>query len=173
MKYLWKAGVFLVCCLMLAACGSRREYINLKKDGSEYIVDNVHFYYPNRYALDGKQTDNLTIHFSDGNETIFYEVIEDETQNELSDRDELYSAELEQKGASNIVVSQPILESGLTVNEITGSYVDTKIRFKHIVYFTDTHTYVYGYVASIEDYDKNSKEMTAFLQSIVIEDREE
>lgn len=170
MKIIWKVGAFFVCCLLLVGCGSREEYTNLKKEGSEYIVDNVRFYYPNRFQLDGDQTDNISIHFHDDMESVYYEVHEDETVNELTDRDELYVAELEQEGASNIVVSEPILESGLKVYEITGSFLDTGMRFKHIVYFTQTHTYVYAYLATIEDYDKNQEEMTEFLHSIVVEE---
>ncbi|MFV0394359.1 MAG: hypothetical protein ACK5LC_08180 [Coprobacillaceae bacterium] len=173
MRGLWKVGVFSTCCLMLVACGSRLEYTSLKKEGTEYVMDNVRFYYPNRYELDGELTNNETIHFHDDEESIFYEVTEDETVNELKDRDELYTAELEQNGASNIVISMPILESGLTVYEITGSYVDTGMRFKHIVYFTDEHTYVYGYMATTEKYEANSKEITTFLQSIVVEENKE
>lgn len=170
MKYVWKLVGFIACCLLLVACNSQTDNVNLKKEGTEYRIENVRFYYPDRYELDYKGEDNTSILFHSEEEYIFYEVIEDETDNELNHRDELYIGELQLEGASNIVVSQPNLRSGLTVYEITGSYIDRNLRFKHVVYFTEAHTYIYGYMATFEDYEENIKEMTAFLQSIVIEE---
>jgi hypothetical protein len=169
MKYIRRVSVLLFCCLLLSACHTGETYVSVEKEGTEYIADNVHFYYPNRYTI-GEQTDKI-LQLQDETEVLFYEAREDETINELTDRDELYVAELEMGGASNFSVSMPILDSGLTVYEITGSYIDQEERFKHIVYFTEGYTYVYGYQGTIEDYEENIVEMTMFLKSIVVEER--
>lgn len=179
MLRLQKMGGYIAICAMLIACGSRLDYPNLKKEGSEYQVnDNVRFYYPDKYELQEQSEEELQAsqiyheikYFKYEDERLFYAVTSDETDNELTDRDELYIGELEQEGAKNIVASKPNLESGISVFEITGNYPADNIRFKHIVYFTNTHTYVYGYEATLEDYEENSKEITAFLKSIVIEE---
>lgn len=173
MKRVWRFGALCICCLLLFACSSstKTEYVNVKKEGSEYIEDNVHFYYPDRYTLDEKETKGKRLVLEDQTESIFYEAKKEEIINELTDRDELYLAELEMEGASNFSVSKPILDSGLTVYEITGSYIDEEERFKHVVYFTEGYTYVYGYQGTIHDYEENIEEMTSFLESIVIEEK--
>jgi|AKZA01.1.fsa_nt_gi hypothetical protein len=170
MKYVWRLLGFIICCLLLVACNSQTENVNLQKEGTEYIIDNVRFYYPDRYELGEKGIEKTSVQFQSADEYIFYEVHEDETDNELDHRNQLYIGELQLDGASNIVVSQPNLRTGLSVYEITGSYIDRNLRFKHVAYFTESHTYIYGYMASSEDYEKNIKEMTVFLQSIVIEE---
>ena len=170
MKYLWRFMQLVTCCLLLVGCGIRSKYVDVNKEGTQYTIDNVRFYYPDRFTLDNKKTNPTSIQFHDQSESIFYEVYENDTVNELEHRITLYTAELKQKEASNIVVSQPILKSGLTVYEITGSYINQEMRFKHIVYFTDRYTYIFGYKAIAKDYEANSNEITTFLQSIVIEE---
>lgn len=170
MKYVWKLVGFITCCFLLVACNPQTDNVNLNKEGTEYSIDNVRFYYPDRYELEEKGTENTRVQFQSEEEYIFYEVHVDETDNELDHRKELYTGELQLEGANNIVVSQPNLRTGLSVYEITGSFIDENLRFKHIVYFTESHTYIYGYMATSEGYEENIKEITAFLKSIVIEE---
>lgn len=178
MKPVIKWTISIVFVLALTACGSRSKHVSLEKEGTKYTIGNeVSFYYPNTYSLDTSQhTDMIaphssnTLRFIKDDETIFYTVIEDKTDNSNDDKDELYTAQLEQEGATNIVVSKPILQSGITVFEITGNFNNTGMRFKHIAYFTSEYSYIFGYLATIDDYNDNIDMITEFLQSISIDD---
>lgn len=178
MKPIIKWTMSIVCILALTACGSRSKHVSLEKDGTKYAIGNdVSFYYPNDFSLDTSRHYDViapkgsnTLRFIKDDETIFYTVIEDKTDNSNDDKDELYTAQLEQEGASNIVVSRPILQSGITVFEITGNYNTTGMRFKHIAYFKDEHSYVFGYFATIDDYNDHIDTVTEFLHSIAIDD---
>lgn len=174
MKPLVKWIACISCVLLLVACGSRSKHVSLEKDGTLYTIGNeVSFYYPNGYTLDsthGLDKKGNSLVFNKDDETIFYTSIDDQTDNANDEKDDLYTAQLEQEGASNIVISKPILSSGITVYEITGTYQSTGIRFKHIVYFTDVRTFVYGYFAASDLYNDNIETITEFLQSISIND---
>lgn len=183
MKTIMKWSISILCIVSLVACGSRNEHIGLDKEGSKYTIGkDVTFYYPNGYNLDTSKNiephastskDNAktnTLYFINDDETIFYNSIEDKSDNTKEEKEVLYSAKLEQEGATNIVVSKPILESGVTVEEITATYVENGTRGKHIVYFAPTRTYVYGYLGTTDDYNKNIEFITEFLKSIVIEE---
>ena len=182
MKTLMKYTISILCMLSLVACGSRDNHISLDKEGAKYTIGKeVSFYYPNGYDLDTSKniekqvhadidtaTPDNTLYFMNNDETIFYKFIQDETDNTLEEKEVLYTGKLEQDGATNIVVSKPILESGNTVCEISASYVNTGTRTKQIVYFSQNAMYVYGYLATTDDYNENVDFITEFLKSIVI-----
>ena len=182
MKTLMKCAISILCMLSLAACGPRDKHISLNKEGAQYTIGkDVSFYYPNGYNLDTTRNIEKQMHanmdikmsantlfFIKDDETIFYNLVQDETDNTIEEREVLYTGLLEQEGATNIVISKPILESGATVHEISATYVNTGTRTKHIVYFSPNSTYIYGYLATTEDYNDNIEYITEFLRSIVI-----
>lgn len=183
MKIIMKWIVSILCIVVLVACGSRNEHISLDKEGAQYTIGkDVTFYYPNGYNLDTSKNvesqttldktlvNTNTLYFINDDETIFYNSIEDSTDNTKEEKEVLYNAKLEQEGATSIVVSKPILESGVTVEEITATYANNGTRSKHIVYFSPTRTYVYGYLATMDDYNANIDFITEFLKSIVIDE---
>lgn len=169
MTYLTKSAIIIVCMLFVVACGPKENTVNLKKSGTEYkIDDNVSFYYPSDFEIDISNTKDTKIDFKKDSEVIFYAANKDNSDNEVDDRDELYTGELEEKGATNIVVSKPIINSGLTSYEIEGEIKETGIKFKHLVYFSSGYTYIYGYIAPKTVYDEKIEAITDYLQSIVI-----
>ncbi len=171
MKTLVKFITLIVLALSLVACTRHPDpdTVNLKKDGTEYkIGEEISFYYPVDFQLDISQDDNTRINFIRDEEGLFYTSYQNKTDNVLEDLDELYVAELEESGARNIEVTKPVIDSGLTSFEIVGENVEVGTKFKHLVYFTDGYTYIYGYVATSSVYDENIKTITEYLESIVI-----
>lgn len=155
-----------LCLSLVIACGALDQEVNLEKTGKEYSTDQgVSFYYPNDFVINLNSEDTNTVKFSKGNDTLYFTVIKDETDNVVEDKDELYTGELEQSGATSIEVSRPILDSGLSVYQYLFTYSDTGIKTMEIVYFGDNNTYIYGYRATKDDFDANEKDMRVYLQS--------
>ena len=166
MKKIMKILVTTLCLCLVTACGARDKDVNLEKSGTKYSTDDgVSFYYPSNYEITANATDTDTVEFSKDNNTLYFKVIKDETDNVVEDKDELYTGEIEQSGASEIEVSKPVLDSGLDVYQYVFVHSDTGIRAKEIVYFSDDKTYIYGYRAAKDDFEDNDKDMTVYLQS--------
>lgn len=166
MKKIIMLVVTTLCLCLVVACQSREKEVNLEKTGEKYsAAQGVSFYYPKDYAINLDAKDSDIVEFSKDNNTLYFKVVEDETDNAVEDKDELYTGELEQDGASDIEVSQPALDSGLSVYQYVFTYADTGIKIKEIVYFTDKDIYIYGYHATIDDFEANEKEMSTYLQS--------
>ncbi len=58
-------------------------------------------------------TDTDTVEFSKDNNTLYFTVVKMNTDNVVEDKDELYTVNLEQSGASELRYSKPVLDSGL------------------------------------------------------------
>ena len=159
---------FLVTIIFLTGCQSDKLSSNTVKNGIEYQVnDNISFYYPDTFELSGVTGEEVS--FGKEDQKIYYRSIEDDSQNQLDDMDELYIGTLEQKGAEILEVSKPIIASGLDCYYITGIYGDVAIRFSELVYFTSNMTYVYGYQAATDTYNENSEIVRTYLETIVID----
>lgn len=155
-----------LCLGLMVACGARDQEVNLEKTGKEYVTDQgVSFYYPNDFVINLNSKDTNTVEFSKDNNTLYFKVIKDETDNVVEDKDELYTGELEQSGATSVEVSRPALDSGLSVYQYLFAYSDTGIKTMEIVYFGEESTYIYGYHATKDDFDDNVKNMKVYLQS--------
>lgn len=155
-----------LCLGLMVACGARDQEVNLEKTGKEYVTDQgVSFYYPNDFVINLNSKDTNTVEFSKDNNTLYFKVIKDETDNVVEDKDELYTGELEQSGATSVEVSRPALDSGLSVYQYLFTYSDTGIKTMEIVYFGEESTYIYGYHATKDDFDDNVKNMKVYLQS--------
>lgn len=149
MKKIMKILVTTLCLCLVTACGARDKDVNLEKSGTKYSTDDgVSFYYPSNYEITANATDTDTVEFSKDNNTLYFKVIKDETDNVVEDKDELYTGEIEQSGASEIEV-YPNRFQTVVLMFINMYFVhsDTGIRAKEIVYFSDDNTYIYGYRA--------------------------
>ncbi len=165
-----KKNCFIAAALILLLTGCQSEEIsdNTVKNGTEYTInDNISFYYPDTFELIEATGNKVSFAYED--QSIYYEVIEDDSQNLLDDLDDLYIGMLEQDGAQIISVSKPIIDSGLDCYLITGLYSDVSIRFSELVYFTTENTYVYGYQATSDAYDKNSEVIVNYLETLSID----
>lgn len=163
------------CAFVLSACQEEVKVANVVKEGTLYeIGSQVSFYYPSDFSAITQEDlltatiDTNSLQLQKNDELIVYSVDYDVTENTDAEKQVLYVSELEQIGATGITVSQPILESGITVYEITGFYNDISVRFKHIVYFMADRTYIYGYRANTETYEAQIDYITSFLKSITI-----
>lgn len=166
MKKIIKLLVTTLCLFLVTACGARDQDVNLEKTGKKYSTDDgASFYYPSDYQIKADALDPSTVEFSNDNNTLYFKVIKDDSDNVVEDRDELFMGMIEQSGAIDIDVSKPVLDSGLDVYQYVFSYSDTGIKTKEIVYFGDENTYVYGYRAAKDDFDDNDKDMSVYLQS--------
>lgn len=166
MKKLIKIIITTLCLCLVTACGARDKDVNLEKTGKKYSTDDgASFYYPSDYEIKVNAIDTNTVEFSKDNNTLYFKVINNDTDNAVDDQDELYTGLIEQSGASGIEVSKPVVDSGLNVYQYIFSYSDTGIKTKEIVYFGDDSTYIYGYRAVKEDFNENDKDMTVYLQS--------
>ena len=166
MKKLILIIITTLCLSLIVACGALDREVNLEKNGKKYSTEQgVSFYYPNDFEINLDSKDNSTVKFSKDNNMLYFTVLKDESDNVLEDKDELYTGELEQGGASSIEVSRPVLDSGLSVYQYIFTYSDTVIKAMEIVYFGDNNTYIYGYCATKDDYDANEKDMRVYLQS--------
>lgn len=166
MKKLIKIVITTICLVIVTACGAKNELVNLEKDGTIYNTDDgVSFYYPNDYSINTNVMETNIVEFSKDNDTLYFKVIDDEFDNVVDDKDELYIGELEQSGVSEVEVSKPVIESGNDVYEYIFVYQDTGIKSKEIVYFSEEHTYIYGYRATEADFDNNEEDMTVYLHS--------
>ena len=158
--------VTTLCLGLVIACGARDQEVNLEKTGKKYNTDEgVSFYYPSDFVINLNSKDTKTVEFSKNNNTLYFIVVDDKTDNVVEDKDELYTGELEQSGANSIEVSRPALDSGLSVYQYLFNYSDTGIKMMEIVYFGENHTYIYGYRAANDDFDANKKDMSVYLQS--------
>lgn len=164
MKKLLKIVIATLCLCLIVACGTRNEKVNLKKTGKKYSTDQgVSFYYPNDFSINVK--DKNTVEFLKENNTLYFMVIKDDTDNVTEDKSELYTGQLEENGATSIEVARPALDSGLSVYEYIFTYTDMGIKTMEIVYFGDDSTYIYGYRAAKNDFDNNKKDMKVYLES--------
>lgn len=166
MKKIIKVLLTTLCLCLMTGCGTRDKNVNLEKTGEKYSTDNgVSFYYPSDYEINVDAKDVTSVLFTKDNNTLYYKVVKDDTDNIVEDKDELYSGLIEQSGASNVEVSKPVVDSGLEVYQYLFGYDDTGIKSKEIVYFDEKNTYIYGYRATQEDFDDHEDEMTVYLQS--------
>lgn len=164
MKKIYQIIITTLCLYLVVGCGPHDEAVNLEKTGKKYSTEEgVSFYYPSDYVINIK--DESTIEFSQENNTLYFKVIDEATDNVVEDKSELYTGELEEGGASSIEVSKPALESGLSVFEYRYAYKDTGIKTIEIVYFEDDSTYIYGYRAVEDDFNKNRNDMQVYLDS--------
>lgn len=154
--------------LLLTGCQSEQIGDNTVKDGTEYTINqNISFYYPNSFEL--IEATGSKVSFASEDQTIYYEVTADDSQNLLDDLDDLYVGMLEQDGAQIISVSKPIIDSGLDCYLITGIYGDVAVRFSELVYFTTDNTYVYGYKANTDTYNENNEVILNYLETLSID----
>ena len=166
-------GHILVCVVLvfsLFACGKKVEKVSVDKEGNEYKVDDdVSFYYPKEFKLEMNTTndeqDPSTLRFIHQEQVFYYTVERSNYDNEPQDMKELYYGELEQMNASSIKVKPPVLDSGLSCYEFSGQFKDTGIKFTNLVYFENQTTYIYGYQAKTDVYNKEIKKMLIFLES--------
>ena len=164
MKKIIGIVITTLCLSLVVACGARSEKVNLEKTGKEYRTDQGDsFHYPNDFVINVK--DASTVEFSKDNDTLYFKVIKDDSDNVVEDKNELYTGELEESGATSIEVLKPVLDSGLSVYEYVFTYKDTGIKTMEIVYFSNNNTYIYGYRAAKEDFDANKKDMKVYLES--------
>ncbi len=166
-----KIKILTVIVLLLSffACGRKYKNVSLEKEGTEYkIADLASFYYPKDYELDTKSDNQQIVRFVKEEEVIFYTTISDDTDNQLDDLPELYAGQLEEDGAENVAFKNIQIKSGLNCQEFTGSYMSTGIKFEHMVYFTDTATYVLAYQAPEKFYDENIQVVNQFLESLTV-----
>lgn len=164
MKKIFGIVITTLCLCLVTACGARDEKVNLEKTGKEYRTDQgVSFHYPSDFMINVK--DSSTVEFSKNNDTLYFKVIKDDSDNVDEDKNELYIGELEEGGATSIEVLKPILDSGLSVYEYVFTYKDTGVKTMEIVYFNKSSTYIYGYRAAKEDFDINEKDMQVYLES--------
>ena len=164
MKKIIGIVITTLCLSLVVACGARSEKVNLEKTGKEYRTDQgVSFHYPNDFVINVK--DASTVEFSKDNDTLYFKVIKDDSDNVVEDKNELYTGELEESGATSIEVLKPVLDSGLSVYEYVFTYKDTGIKTMEIVYFSNNNSYIYGYRAAKEDFDANKKDMKVYLES--------
>lgn len=169
MNRIVKLLIVMCCCISLVACGKRDEGVQVNKNGTLYeIGKDVSFYYPGDFKLAStaeSETNDNTVFFKKENQVFFYKVEFDESDNELSQKIELYRGELEEAGAKITEVKEPVLESGLKCYEYIGKYSQTGLRFIHLVYFEEHDTYIYGYEANEKEYKENIDEMIVYLES--------
>ena len=148
--------VTTLCLGLVIACGARDQEVNLEKTGKKYNTDEgVSFYYPSDFVINLNSKDTKTVEFSKNNNTLYFIVVDDKTDNVVEDKDELYTGELEQSGANSL----------RSVYQYLFNYSDTGIKMMEIVYFGENHTYIYGYRAAKDDFDANKKDMSVYLQS--------
>lgn len=158
----------VICICILAACGHKSENIFLEKDGKLYEVgDQVSFYYPKEFKVDSSNNKEF-LRFIDDQEILHYATLLDDTDNNVEDLPELYAGQLDEDGAENVHYTHITLESGIKCQEFTGTYTATGVHFKHVVYFTDTKTYVYSYEAPKDVYNDHIDIMTQYLESLTV-----
>ena len=129
--------VSLMC--LTSACGARDKEVNLTKTGELYTTeDGVSFYYPKDYEISVVSDLNdlngvNTVEFTKDNNMLYFTVVNDNTDNLVEDKDELYTGMLEQSKASDVEVLKPVLDSGLDVYEYIYEYSETGVKSKEIV----------------------------------------
>ena len=161
--------VSLMC--LTSACGARDKEVNLTKTGELYTTeDGVSFYYPKDYEISVvSDLDDLngvnTVEFTKDNNMLYFTVVNDNTDNLVEDKDELYTGMLEQSKASDVEVLKPVFDSGLDVYEYIYEYSETGVKSKEIVYFLEDKTYIYGYRTVKDEFADNEEEMTVYLES--------
>lgn len=162
-------GLIVLCCLItLTGCGKRDETVSVNKNGVLYeIGEDVSFYYPQDFELVSKAEDSSEnmVSFKKTNQVFFYLAQDDETDNEVGEKSELYRGELEEKGAKITEVKEPVLESGLKCYEYIGRYPETGLKFIHLVYFDENEILTYGYEANEKEYNENIDEMIFYIES--------
>lgn len=158
--------VSLMC--LASACGARDKEVNLTKTGELYTTeDGVSFYYPKDYEISIASDLNgvNTVEFTKDNNMLYFSVLNDNTDNLVEDKDDLYTGILEQSKASDIEVLKPVLDSGLDVYEYIYEYSETGVKSKEIVYFLEDKTYIYGYRTVKDEFADNEEKMTVYLES--------
>lgn len=116
MKKIIKVLLTTLCLCLITGCGARDKNVNLEKTGEKYSTDNgVSFYYPSDYTINVDAKDVTSVQFIKDNNTLYYKVFKDDTDNIAEDKDELYSGLIEQSGANDVEVSKPVVDSGLEV----------------------------------------------------------
>lgn len=158
--------VSLMC--LTSACGARDKEVNLTKTGELYTTeDGVSFYYPKDYEISIASDLNgvNTVEFTKDNNMLYFSVLNDNTDNLVEDKDDLYTGILEQSKASDIEVLKPVLDSGLDVYEYIYEYSETGVKSKEIVYFLEDKTYIYGYRTVKDEFADNEEKMTVYLES--------
>lgn len=169
MKKFMKLFLTMICIVSLVACGKKEENVQVNKEGTIYEVGkDITFYYPSDFELTStaeNDSDHNTVVFKKENQVLFYEVINDAYDNEVSQKIELYKGELEVLGARIDEVKEPALESGLKCYEYIGEYPKTGLKFTHLVYFDSQYTYVYGYEANEKEYNDNIDQIIVYLET--------
>lgn len=163
--------IFVVITLLICffACGKKSETVSLEKDGQIYeIADSASFYYPKEFSLDATLQNKKIIQFVKEQEVISYTMVQDDTDNKLEELPELYAGQLEEDGATDVGYKNITIESGLTCQEFTGAYKATGLKFKHMVYFTTDASYIFGYQAPQEKYDKNIAMISQYLSTLTV-----
>jgi len=164
-----KLFLTMVCVVSLVACGKKEENVQVKKEGTIYEVGkDISFYYPADFELsspiENDNNDDIVI-FKKENQVLFYKVEDDSFDNEVDQKVELYKGELEVANAKVAEVKEPALESGLKCYEYMGEYPKTGLKFVHLVYFEDQHTYIYGYEANENEYNDNFDKIIVYLET--------
>ena len=155
--------------LCLSACQNKKETLFIEKDGKLYeIFDQVSFYYPETFGVDARSYNADTIQFLKDGELISYTSYPDTIDNSVDEMAKLYEGQLQQNGASDITCEVVTLDSGNVCYIYTGQYYTTGIKFKHVVYFTMNATYVYGYQAPQDVFDKNIAVLSKYLESLTV-----
>lgn len=166
-----KSILFAIMLFFISACGTLQQDVNLTKTGELYTTDDgVSFYYPKDYEVtvsgNINSVDNVKmVEFTKDDNTLYFTVVNDQSDNMVSDKDELYTGLLEQGQASNIEVMKPVVDSGLDVYEYIYEDDKTGIKSKEIVYFLEDVIYIYGYRSIKDVFNENEEDMTVYLES--------
>lgn len=160
---------FVLLSFILFACNSGNVKVILETEGTEYkIMDSVSFYYPKDYKIDIGNEPNDSVLLLKDDEMLKYQMLLNDTDNNINDLPHLYLGQLEEDGAVNGEFSSIVLENELKCFEFTGVYSTSGIKFKHLVYFGEKAIYVYMYQAPENVYDNNINVATQYLRSLTV-----
>lgn len=166
MKNIIKIIVVMAFVVSMTACGKKDKIVSTNKEGVLYEAGlGVSFYYPNDFEVSENDVKDVGKKFVKKNQVLFYKVYNNEFDNDTSQLSELYKGELEESGVTSLEVKTPALDSGLKCYEYKGSYVETGMKFVHLVYFDEDNTYIYGYEATDKDFKDNIDVIIVYLES--------
>lgn len=162
--------VALCLALMLSACGAQKKIFNLEKEGKIYnYSEMVSFYYPRDWIVETDSVKlSLDIFSNSSEEALFFDSFEMQGSNSPSEMLDLYVKSLEELGVvveRKDEISHP---EKFTCFLLDGYNAKDERKFREIVVFFDGTQYIYSYVASPKDYEKNIDVMQLYLESLVV-----
>ena len=165
---MWKKVFLMFLSIVLFACNSKETKVVFETEGIEYTVaDSVSFYYPKSFNVNTDDDNKLSVNLLRDDEVLKYKMIVNDSDNVVEDMARLYLGQLEEDGAIEADYSSIVLENELKVYEFSGIYA-SGMKFKHVVYFGSSATYVYEYQASEKVYDKNISVITQYLRTLTV-----